>query len=80
MKNLRIQFTHPVQGRIQLRKKPAGDKIEMFDFASDNDFIVDICTLSLTQGNWTASVEWEHDSQPYFLERHFIIVDEECVH
>ena len=79
MKALKIQFMHPVQGRIQLRKKEMMNKVKSRIFRSDEDFTVDINTKDLTDGDWTASLEWNHDNQPFFLEKHFRVIDENCV-
>lgn len=77
MKTLKIQFAHPVKGRIQLRKNEAKSKVESFNFGSDEDFAVEICLKNLIDGNWTASLQWEHNSQHFLIQRHFKIVNTE---
>lgn len=79
MKNLKIQFSHPVKGRIQLRDKKTEKKVKMLNFISNNDFSVDIDINNLNDGNWTASLEWEHDNQFFLLKRSFNIVDTEFI-
>ncbi len=79
MKALKIQFIHPVQGRIQLRNKEMINKVKSLNFISDEDFMVDINTKELADGDWTASLEWNHDNQPFFLEKHFKVIDEDCL-
>ncbi len=79
MKNLKIQFSHPVKGRIQLRNKKTEKKVKMLDFISNKDFSVDIDINNLNDGTWTASLEWEHDNQFFLLNRNFKIVDKEYI-
>ncbi len=79
MKTLKIQFTHSVQGRIQIRKKKANSKFKMRNFISDKNFTVDINMKDLTDGDWTACLEWSHDDMPFFMEKHFSVVDENCL-
>ncbi len=76
MEALKIQFTHPVKGRIRLRKKEA-KKVKTFKFRSNEDFSVEISIKGLNDGNWTASLEWVHDKQLFLVEKHFRIVDKE---
>lgn len=79
MKNFKIQFSHPVKGRIQLRDKKTEKNVKMLNFISNNDFSVDIDINNLNDGNWTASLEWEHDNQFFLLKRSFNIVDTEFI-
>jgi len=75
MEDLKIQFTHPVKGKIQLRNKLTKNKVKMLNFSSDKDFSVAINLNHLSDGNWTASLEWEHNNQLFLLKRNFKIVD-----
>lgn len=75
MKTLNIQFTHPVKGRVQLRKKGSRN-VETSQFKTDKDFFVELDTSTLTAGEWTACFEWNYDNQPFFIEKHFKIKDQ----
>lgn len=75
MEDLKIQFTHAVQGKIQLRRKQAEKEVKVKSFRSDKDFTFDIDIKGLADGDWTASLEWNHDNQPFLIEKHFKIVD-----
>lgn len=79
MKDLKIQFSHPVKGRIQIRNKQGEKNVKMLNFNSNVDFCVDIDINNLNDGNWIASLEWEHDNQFFLLKRHFKIVEKECI-
>ncbi|MBC7653201.1 MAG: hypothetical protein H7098_01865 [Oligoflexus sp.] len=80
MKGLKIQFSHHVQGKVQIRNKQQTEKkVKMLNFSSNEDFSVDIEINNLNDGNWTAFLEWENDNQFFLLKRHFKIVDKECI-
>ncbi|MBC7653200.1 MAG: hypothetical protein H7098_01860 [Oligoflexus sp.] len=79
MEDLIIQFSHHVQGKVQLREKLTENKVKMLDFKSDEDFTVKINIQGLTDGEWTASLEWNHDNKPFFIEEHFKIVDKKLI-
>lgn len=74
MKTLNIQFDHPVKGRIQLREKRT-KTVKTLRFKSDEDFSVNICPKELTDGDWSASIEWDHQNRPFLIQRHFRITD-----
>ena len=75
MKALNIQFNHQVGGTIQLRKNEKMSKVKLLTFKSDANFNVNININDLTDGNWTASLDWRHNNQPFFLERCFKVID-----
>lgn len=79
MEHLKIQFSHPVQGKVQLRNKLTEDKVKMLNFKSDEDFTVNISIQGLTDGDWIAALEWNHDNEPFLIEEHFKIVDEKLI-
>lgn len=79
MEDLKIQFSHPVKGRIQLRRKTAGSMVKTLNFKSDKHFTVDVDVQHLNDGNWIASLEWEYNNQPFLMQRHFKIVDKKFI-
>jgi glycine cleavage system H lipoate-binding protein len=79
MKDIQIQFSHPVKGKIQIRNKQADKKVKMLNFSSDKDFLVDIDINNLNDGNWIASLEWEHNDQFFLLKRNFEILNQKCI-
>jgi glycine cleavage system H lipoate-binding protein len=79
MKDIQIQFSHPVEGKIQIRNKQADKKVKMLNFSSDKDFLVDIDINNLNDGNWIASLEWEHNDQFFLLKRNFEILNQKCI-
>ncbi|WP_017258843.1 hypothetical protein [Pedobacter arcticus] len=78
MKTLDIQFVHPVQGRVQLRNK-ATKTVKNFTFISDENFTVHIKSKDLADGNWSASLEWNHDKQLFLIEKNFKVINEKVV-
>lgn len=55
------------------------DKVKMLNFKSDEDFIVNINIKGLTDGDWTASLEWNHDNESFLMEESFRIVDKKLI-
>ncbi len=79
MEDLKIQFTHLVKGKVQIRENLKEDNVKMLDFKSDKDFMVKINIEDLTDGDWTASLEWTHDNEPFLIEKHFSILNEKLI-
>jgi hypothetical protein len=79
MKALKIQFMHPVQGKIQLRNKEMIIKVKLLYFRSDEDFTINVDSKDLADGDWIASLEWSHHNQLSFFEKHFRIIDKNCI-
>ncbi len=79
MENLKIQFSHPVHGKAQLRNKSIAHKVKILNFKSDEDFTVSINIDGLIDGDWTASLEWNHDNEPFLVEKYFKILNKELI-
>ena len=79
MEYLKIQFSHPVEGKVQIKENLTENNVKILDFKSDKDFTVNINIKDLIDGNWTASLKWNHNNEAFLIEEHFQIEDKKLI-
>ena len=74
MKNISIQFTHPIKGVIRLFKSDENCASHIIKVSTNENDLLNFSLAAIAKGKWTVILNWEHEDQYFIYNRSIAIL------
>ena len=74
MKNLNIQFTHPIKGVIRLFRSDKNCASYIIKVKTNENHLLNFSLATIAKGKWNVILNWEHEDQHFVYNRSISIL------